>query len=82
MSQDNLALCPVAAIAVAAIPSVGGVVIRLDFLTHAMQDSTHPTPGRNYLLYPAAAKQLAQQILAECAALESAAPPTGLGPQH
>ena len=80
--QENLALCPVTQYSVAPIAAYGAVVMRLDFLSHPMQDSAQPHPGRNYLLTPAEAKTLAQKILAVCAELESGEPPTGLGPRH
>lgn len=80
--QEDLALCPVTHHSVAPIAALGAVVMRLDFLSHPMQDSAQAHPGRNYLLTPAEARTLAQKILAVCAELESGAPPTGLGPQH
>lgn len=83
MNESNdLALCPVVGGAVAPIAAVGGVVIRLDFLTHAMQAPSEAHRGRNYLLTSTEARKLAAQIVAACEELESGAPPTGTGPRH
>ena len=81
-NEPNLALSPVAACAVSTIATLGAVVIKLDFLSHAMQSASEAHPGRNYLLMPTEARKLAQQILAVCAELEAGPIPSGPGLQH
>lgn len=82
MKQDDLALCPVTTYVVAPIQAYGAVLMRLDFLSHPMQDPKEAHQGRNYLLTVAEARKLAQRTLAVCAELESGETPTGPGPKH
>ena len=47
-------------------------MIRLDYLTHAMQPDTQSHQSPEFLFQAAQARELAQKILALCDSLESA----------
>ncbi len=82
MEDEEIPLYPVAATTIGPVPRLGLVVMRPDFLTHAMQTPEQAQRGRTYALSPAIARYVAEQLLSAVAKLESAAPPDGGGPTH
>lgn len=81
-TNNSLQLAPVAGWELKQVPSLGMLILRLDFLSNAMQSPDEAHPGRNYVLQPAQARELAERILAGCDALESGARPAAAGPAH
>lgn len=75
-------LFPVANIVSGPLVTMGIVLIRFDFLAHAMQRPEAASPGRNYVLTPVQAHYLMQQISAALATRGNAPPPAASGPQH
>lgn len=81
-SDEELPLAPITGWEIKSIPALGALIVRLDYVTNAMQpsDEAHQTP--HFVLNPVQARELAQRILARCDQLESGPPPgTGL-PKH
>ena len=80
--MENEETAPVAGWEIRAVPAYGALMLRLDYLTHAMQAPSESHRSPNYLIHAAQARELAQRILAACDKLESGPPPgTGL-PTH
>lgn len=80
--KNDLQLSPVAGWELKQVPSLGALILRLDFLSNAMQSPDEAHPGRNYVFHAEQARELAQRILAGCDALEAAGRPPGAGPTH
>ncbi len=81
-TKKDLQLAPVAAWEIKQVSSVDALIVRLDFLSNAMQSPDDAHPGRNYVLHTAQARLLAEQILAGCDALERGGPATGAPARH
>lgn len=77
--KNEIPLFPVASITTGIVQAYGVVLMKLDFLTHAMQIPAEAQPGRTYALTPTQARALVQQIETALHQLESAGfqPPPG-----
>ena len=60
--MNDIPLFPVAAISVGPIKAYDAITIRLDFLSHATQKPEEAQTGRHYLLTPAQAQHVIEQI--------------------
>lgn len=73
MDEGNeVATFPVANQSVVAYTKHQVILMRLGFLSHAMQKDDEADPGRIYALSPAGARNLAQSILKALDEMESA----------
>lgn len=81
-TPNEIPLFPVAGWEVLEVHKYGAVAIRVDFLTNTFQKASEADQGRHYVLPPAQARQLAQQILSTVDRLESAGYQPSGDPTH
>lgn len=82
MEQDDIPLFPITGSEVGTIREAGVLILRLPFLSHAMQGLDQATMDRTYAMTPNQARSLVQQILSRLAILESSPPTSPEGSRH
>lgn len=82
MNNDDIPVFPVAAITIGAVPHLGGIIFRPDFLVTMMDKPQDAQTGRTYVLSPAQARYVIEQILSALVTLENASSPDGGSHRH
>lgn len=80
--QSGDPVAPVITSNVVGIAEINGVIVRLDFVTHAEQTPKDATASPNFILTSAQARQLATNLVDAAALIEKAAIESAAAPKH
>lgn len=82
MNEKDIPLAPIAGWTTGPVPAYGAVILRLDYLTHPMQQIDEATQSPHFLLTAAQALELSEALKKHAAGLQDG-PPQGTGlPKH
>jgi BssS protein family len=82
MTDNDIPVFPITEVAIGPVPRMGIVVMRLDFVSTAMQTPEEAQTGRTYAMSPVQVRDVIQRLQNSLATLENALPPDGGGPVH